>query len=181
MLDLDDLSTDLEATLAEASPALAVKEILSRWVARPADVAATLAPVAGGIRLLHHTPRLTAIDAAWAPGMRLMPHDHRMWAVIAVYQGVEDNEFFRRGDSGGLVPSNGRRLQAGDVVVLGDATIHAVANPGSVLTGAVHVYGGDFVHQPRSQWGPGDAVERPFDLDAALQQFHAANVAAGLG
>jgi predicted metal-dependent enzyme (double-stranded beta helix superfamily) len=116
--------------------------------------------------------------------MRLMPHDHRMWAVIAVYQGTEDNQFFRRSSDGAegaaLVESNGRRLEAGDVLVLGESTIHAVANPGSMVTGALHVYGGDFVNQPRSQWGPGDGVERPFDLDAARQQFHDANVAAGL-
>ena len=67
------------------------------------------------------------------------------------------------------------------VVVLGESTIHAVANPTGGLTGAIHVYGGDFVEQPRSQWGPGDLVERPFDLDGALRQFHDANVAAGLG
>lgn len=181
MLDLDALYVELESTLAEPSPALAAKEVLARAVARPTAVAAALAPTAGGIRLLLHTPRLTVIDAAWAPGMRLMPHDHRMWAVIAVYQGAEENEFFRRADGRGLVASNGRRLDVGDVAVLGASTIHAVANPGSTLTGAIHVYGGDFVNQPRSQWGPGDGLERPFDLDAALRQFHDANVEAGLG
>jgi hypothetical protein len=36
------------------------------------------------------------------------------------------------------------------------------------------------VHQPRGQWGPGDLVERPYDMDVFNQQFHAANVAAGL-
>jgi hypothetical protein len=43
------------------------------------------------------------------------------------------------------------------------------------------VYGGDFVNQPRSQWGPGDLVERPYDLEAINRQFHEANLAAGLG
>jgi predicted metal-dependent enzyme (double-stranded beta helix superfamily) len=180
VFDLDGLYAELEATLTETSPPLAAKEILARAVSRPTEVAEALDPTRGGIRLLLHTPRITVIDATWAPHMRLMPHDHRMWAVIAVYQGAEDNEFFRRGDAGALVPSNGRRLDAGEVVVLGDATIHAVANPGPVLTGGIHVYGGDFVHQPRSQWGPGDEVERPYDLDEALRQFDAANVAAGL-
>ena len=43
----------------------------------------------------------------------------------------------------------------GDTIVLGDDVIHSVANPVPKLTGAIHVYGGDFVNQPRSQWGPG--------------------------
>ncbi|MFA5885757.1 MAG: hypothetical protein WDA60_18035 [Acidimicrobiia bacterium] len=179
MFDLDGLFGELQAALRESSPQLAVRDVLTRAVARPQEIAETLRPREGGIRLLLHQPDLTAIDAAWAPGMRLMPHDHRMWAVIAVYRGAEDNEFYRRGPGGSLVESNGRHLDVGDVVVLGDATIHAVSNPTNALTGAIHVYGGDFLTQPRSQWGPGDRVERPFDLDEAMRQFHEANVAAG--
>ena len=55
--------------------------------------------------------------------------------------------------------------------VLGTQTIHAVANPTGRLAGAIHVYGGDFVNQPRSQWGPGDLVERPFSMDILYEQF----------
>ena len=43
-------------------------------------------------------------------------------------------------------------------------SIHAVTNPERRLTGAIHVYGGDFVNQPRSQWGPGPREERPYDM-----------------
>ena len=48
-------------------------------------------------------------------------------------------------------------------------------NPTRVLTAAIHVYGGDFVHQPRSQWGPGPEVEQPYDVDQAQQEFAEAN------
>jgi hypothetical protein len=37
------------------------------------------------------------------------------------------------------------------------------------------VYGGDFVNEPRSQWGPGPERERPYDVDQAQQEFAAAN------
>jgi predicted metal-dependent enzyme (double-stranded beta helix superfamily) len=180
MFDLNELLVELQSTLGEATPSLAVRDVLERGVARPRHVAEALAPKAGGIRLLLHRPDLTVIDAAWAPAMRLMPHDHRMWAVIAIYQGAEDNAFYRRGPDGSLVESNGRRLQVSDVIVLGDSTIHAVSNPTGTITGAIHVYGGDFVHHPRSQWGPGDLVERPYDFDVVMSQFDEANVAAGL-
>jgi predicted metal-dependent enzyme (double-stranded beta helix superfamily) len=63
------------------------------------------------------------------------------------------------------------------VVVLGDDTIHSVTNPLGRLTGAIHAYGGDFVNEPRSQWGPGPREERPFDLDEANRQFAEANEA----
>ena len=74
-----------------------------------------------------------------------------------------------------LVESGGKRLAEGEVVVLGDDTIHAVANPRSSLTGAIHIYGGDFVNQARSQWGPGPREERPYDIDEARKQFADAN------
>jgi predicted metal-dependent enzyme (double-stranded beta helix superfamily) len=139
-----------------------------------------LAPARGGLGLLHHAPDLTVINLAWAPGMRLMPHDHRMWAVIGIYGGTEENQFFRRNADAELVETTNRRLDTGDVCVLGTEAIHAVANPTGRLTGAVHVYGGDFVNQPRSQWGPGDRVERRFSMDTLHQQFRDANDAAGL-
>jgi predicted metal-dependent enzyme (double-stranded beta helix superfamily) len=106
--------------------------------------------------------------------MRLYPHDHRMWAAIAIYAGQEDNEFYRR-DGRGLTESGGRSLAEGDVLVLGDDVVHAVANPRARLTGAIHVYGGDFVAQPRSQWGPGPLEERPYDMAQVHEQFDRAN------
>ena len=47
-------------------------------------------------------------------------------------------------------------------------------------TSAIHVYGGDFISQPRSQWGPGPLEERPYDLDLLRSQFEEANTRAGL-
>jgi predicted metal-dependent enzyme (double-stranded beta helix superfamily) len=102
-----------------------------------------------------------------------------MWAAIAIYAGQEDNTFFRRvnDERRTLTESGGKQLTTGEVVVLGDDTVHAVANPKNHLTGAIHVYGGDFVNQPRSQWGPGAREERPYDLAEAMQQFADANEA----
>jgi hypothetical protein len=48
------------------------------------------------------------------------------------------------------------------------------------VTGAIHVYGGDFFRQPRSQWGPGERVEQPYNHDFVLREFAAANARAGL-
>ena len=180
MFDVDAFLAELVESRTDPDPRAAAHDVLARALASPADVADALAPDAGGFTLLHHAPDLTILNIAWAPHMRLMPHDHRMWAVIGIYCGREDNQFFRR-TTDGLDPTNGKELDTGDVCALGTQTIHAVTNPTSRLAGAVHVYGGDFVNQPRSQWGPGDLVERPFSMDRLRRQFVDANEAAALG
>ena len=56
--------------------------------------------------------------------------------------------------------------------LLGDDVIHAVHNPArSSYTGAIHIYGGDFVGTPRSQWNADTLLEQPYDLDAVHQEF----------
>jgi predicted metal-dependent enzyme (double-stranded beta helix superfamily) len=179
MFDLDDFLDRCRAARAEDEPRRAVREELDRALAAPGEVAEVLAPTEGGITLLHHTDDLTVIHVVWAPGMELYPHDHRMWAAIGIYAGGEDNTFFRRSgpERRGLTTSGGSRLATGDTILLGDDTIHSVHNPHRRLTGAIHVYGGDFVNHPRSQWGPGPVEERPYDFDEARRQFSEANAA----
>ena len=55
---------------------------------------------------------MTILNVVWGKRMTIMPHDHRMWAVIGVYTGREDNIFWRRvpddagrADRGGRAPS----------------------------------------------------------------------------
>ena len=178
MFDLDDFLSRCEEAISESEPRRAIREVLERSVADPTAVAEALAPTEGGITLMHHTDDLTVLHVVWAPGMRIFPHNHEMWAAIGIYAGQEDNEFFRRrrdADGPTLTESGGKRLVTGDTVLLGDDTIHSVTNPASVLTGAIHIYGGDFVNQPRSQWGPGDLTERPYDIDQTRSVFAAAN------
>jgi len=104
----------------------------------------------------------------------LQPHEHRMWAAIGIYAGQEDNAFFRRNENT-IVDSGGKQLYERDVILLGDDTIHSVTNPLQSYTGAIHVYGGDFVQEPRSQWDWETREERPYDLAQTMREFEAAN------
>jgi predicted metal-dependent enzyme (double-stranded beta helix superfamily) len=178
--DVDELIKDCIAAASETEPRLATRDVLARVVDNAPDVTRALAPSEGGLGLLYDTPDLTIINIVWAPGMTLLPHDHRMWAAIAIYSGREENQFFRRDpdDRTRIVETNDRTLDPGQVVLLGDDAIHSVHNPLDRLTGAIHVYGGDFVREPRSQWGPGEQVEQPYDLDFVMQTFADANARA---
>jgi predicted metal-dependent enzyme (double-stranded beta helix superfamily) len=177
MFDLDSFLASCQAARDDSEPRLAIKEVLTEAMSRPQELADAFEPAEGGITLLHNASDLTVLHVVWAPHMQLYPHDHRMWAAIGIYAGQEDNMFFRRvhDERHTIIESGGKELSTGDVIVLGDDTVHAVANPKDYLTGAVHVYGGDFVNEPRSQWGPGPREERPYDLAQAMQQFTDAN------
>ena len=175
--DVDEFIGACRAALAETDSQHAVREVVQRAMANPRAVRDAMRPEKGGFSLLHHAPDLTVLHVVWAPGMRIYPHNHQMWATIGIYAGQEENTFYRRAADNpcALVESGGKDLRVGDVTTLGSHTIHAVANPTSVLTGAIHVYGGDFVNEPRSQWGPGVMEERPYDMNEAHQQFADAN------
>lgn len=96
------------------------------------------------------------------------PHDHRMWAVIGVYDGQEDNQLFARTDDGTLEPTERFSVRAGEIRPLDASTIHSVHAAGGGYLGAVHVYGGDLFGTPRSIWR--DGVEQPND-ESALPAF----------
>jgi predicted metal-dependent enzyme (double-stranded beta helix superfamily) len=177
VFDVDTLVAECQAARADTEPRRAIRSVLERAIADSPAMADALRPTEGGLEFLHRGPDLTVIHIVWAPRMRLYPHDHRMWAAIGIYTGREDNAFFRRDPDAPrrLVESGGKDIGAGDVLVLGDDVIHSVANPADRLTGAIHVYGGDFVNQPRSQWGPGPREERPHDMNVLRRQFADAN------
>ncbi|MEP7008049.1 MAG: hypothetical protein ABI810_18855, partial [Sphingomonas bacterium] len=82
--------------------------------------------------------------------------------------------FWRRikDDPEGRVEAAGAQsLSTGDVVPLGRDIIHSVSNPIPKLTGAIHVYGGDFFATERSEWDPELLIERPFDQSMLSARF----------
>src|SRR5271165_2921741 len=95
--DLDRFLSDCEAAVSADSSHKSVREVVARTVSEPAAVLAALgAPQRAGIKVLYNAPGLTIINLVWGPGMMTLPHDHRMWAVIGIYTGREDNVFWRR-------------------------------------------------------------------------------------
>ncbi len=174
MFEVDTLVASCRSSLAEPEPRRAVHEILVETLERTDWVAEQLGRSEGGLEVLFNSPELTVLNVVWAPRMSLYPHDHRMWAVIGIYGGGEDNTLFRRG-SEGLVESGGKALREGEAFALGPAAIHSVSNPMQRFTGAIHVYGGDFVNQPRSQWDPETSQEQPYDAAQVRRVFAEAN------
>lgn len=178
-MELEQLIGDLRAVLADRSPTKAVREIVARAVSDRAALEKMIGtPERGGVQCLHSADDLTIINVVWTPYMTIKPHNHNMWAVIGVYGGREDNIFWRRikDDPNGRIEAAGAKsIGASEVRALGEDIIHSVTNPTTKLTGAIHVYGGDFYEMPRNEWDPESLIERPYNLEANMKLFTDAN------
>jgi predicted metal-dependent enzyme (double-stranded beta helix superfamily) len=180
MFDLDQFIADCRTALAADPSHRLVREVVARAVADPAGVLKGVGePSRSGIQKLHHAPDLTILNVIWAPMMTVMPHNHQMWAVIGIYTGREDNIFWRR------LPDGSRKVEAagaqalcvGDAAPLGHNIIHSVTNPIPRLTGAIHVYGGDFFAAERSEWDSETLTEGRYDAERTMRRFEEANAA----
>ena len=181
MFDLDQFIADCRDAVAADSSHKSVRTVVARAVAEPASVLGGLGePKCAGVESLYRGPDLTILNVVWAPRMTIMPHNHLIWAVIGVYTGREDNIFWRRvpGAEGGRIEAAGAKsLGERDAEPLGRDVIHSVTNPVSRLTGAIHVYGGDFFAIERSEWDPETLCEGRYDLEKNMRLFAEANAA----
>lgn len=162
----DFVGACLDAVRGEGHGGQAVREVLDRTLSRPSRIEAAVGQPTD-IPLFatwHRSDELTILHVVWPPSVDLFPHDHQMWATIGLYGGREDNAFFRRRPDERLDPSGTTTLGTGDTVVLGRETVHAVANPSTEWTAAIHCYGGDYFGVPRSMWPDADGPSESFDV-----------------
>jgi predicted metal-dependent enzyme (double-stranded beta helix superfamily) len=178
MFDVERFVADCRAAFAEDATHKAVREVLARAMSDPAAVLKGLGePKRAEIRKLFHSDSLTIINVVWAPMMAVMPHNHRMWAVIGIYTGREDNIFWRRvrGTPNKIEAAGAKALFEMDAEPLGPDIIHSVINPIPRLTGAIHIYGGDFFGAERSEWDSLTLLEHGSDGERTRRMFEEAN------
>jgi predicted metal-dependent enzyme (double-stranded beta helix superfamily) len=181
MFDLDRFIADCREAVTADPSHKAAREVVARVVSDPAAVLAGLGePRRAEAQRLYNGGDLTILNVVWGPRMTIMPHNHLMWAVIGIYTGREDNIFWRRmpgGDGGRIEAAGAKSLGERDAEPLGRDIIHTVTNPLGRLTGAIHVYGGDFFAVARSEWDPETLLERNYDVEKNMRLFEEANPA----
>lgn len=175
MFEKERFIEECRAALKDRNAQAAIRELVAQAVSDPAQVIRALGePQRSGVETICRAEDLTILNLCWGPRMVFKPHDHRMWAVIGVYGGREENTFFRRNGKS-LTQHGTKELNAKDTVPLGAAIIHAVTNPLDQITAALHVYGGDFFATPRSEWDPRTFEEHPYDVEDTMRAFEEAN------
>jgi predicted metal-dependent enzyme (double-stranded beta helix superfamily) len=175
MFNLANFVADCRSAINADPTHCSVQELMRRAFSDPASVLAEVGePTAGGIVPIYQSKDLTIVNVIWKPTLTVMPHNHEMWAVIGIYGGREDNIFWRRikDDPDGRIEAAGAKaLSTGDVTPLGKDIIHSVTNPIPKLTGAIHVYGGDFFEVERSEWNPEHLTEHSYDMAKVKAMF----------
>jgi predicted metal-dependent enzyme (double-stranded beta helix superfamily) len=178
-MELEQFIADCRSAVSDSAPTKAVRETVAKVVSDPVVMEKLVGtPDRGGVNRIHVADDLTILNVVWAPRMTIRPHNHNMWAVIGVYGGREDNIFWRRikDDPEGRIEAAGAKsIGKREVRPLGSEIIHSVTNPTSKLTGAIHVYGGDFFEMHRNEWEPESLEERPYDIEANMSLFEEAN------
>lgn len=175
MFNMERFVEECRAALKESNAQAAIRELVTRAVSDPAQVVRALGePKRSGVETLYKADDLTILNLCWGPRMVFKPHDHRMWAVIGIYGGREQNIFYRRAEKG-LTRHGTKELGTKEVIPLGKSIIHSVTNPLDQVTAALHVYGGDFFATPRSEWHPTTFEEVPYDVKATMRAFEEAN------
>jgi predicted metal-dependent enzyme (double-stranded beta helix superfamily) len=179
MFDKERFIEDCRAALKEKNAQAAIKELVAKAVSDPPQLLKVIGePTRAGVETFYKADDLTILNLCWGPQMVFKPHDHRMWAVIGIYGGREENTFFRR-NKDGLTQHGLKVMEPKDTTPLGASIIHAVTNPLDRITGALHVYGGDFFATPRSEWDPKTLKEQPYDVADTMRAFEASNARLG--
>src|SRR5437762_5566206 len=114
MFEAERFIADCRIALTESDVQAAIRELVERAVREPAGIIKALGePTRSGVETVYRSSDLTILNLAWGPQMKIRPHDHRMWAVIGIYGGCEQNTFFRRNEHG-LTQHGTRELNAKD-------------------------------------------------------------------
>ena len=170
MFDLQDFVDRCKALVRSPHGAEQILQLMRSAVQDADPIRKALAPADPRAPItdasLFRSEDLFVFNATVPPHFVSPSHDHRMWAVIGIYEGQENNVFYKRSPTR-LEEVNRREVLAGEAILLGSEVVHAVANPLDVTTLGLHVYGGDLYAAERSMWNPYTGDELRYDV----QQF----------
>jgi len=166
MFDLQDFIGSCKHFVGAPDGAKQVLDLMSGVVADAEGIKSAVVPGAPGQAIfdlvLFRSSDLLVLNATVPPHFATPSHNHGMWAVIGIYEGQENNTFYRRSGKG-LEVVNRREIRAGEAVLLGSEVIHAIENPFGFNTLGLHVYGGDVLAAKRSMWNPSSHEELPYE------------------
>jgi predicted metal-dependent enzyme (double-stranded beta helix superfamily) len=168
MFDIEDFVDRCRSAAVRPDPVGVLRGLLADAIRRPGELAAAFGGDDAEETLVHACPLLTIVHVRLSPNVLFPPHNHHMEALIGAYDGGEvHRRYVRRG--AGLVEIGEIALAEGSVGRCDVRDVHAVANPGTRRSAALHVYCGDLVHARRQIWMPDLEGSAPYSDERYFQ------------
>ncbi len=158
---LDLLVQDLRSAATASDPAAAVATRLQAAVADPAALRESIPHFADDDVIVFEDETVSIWHCRFPPGVTVPPHDHQMTATIAVYDGAEQNDFYRLDEQGAVVLDEAREVRAGEVLQVAGDRIHGVRCASETASLAIHVYLGALSVAERSLFDPSTGERLP--------------------
>ena len=161
VFDLNRFVRDCQQAGGELNCADYVSARLRYELSNPVSMTAALPQYDDEEVLLHADDNITIFLIQLSPNLKYPPHNHNMATTIALCSGTESAAYFRlrQGQPQATVT---RIYTAGDMVFLPADVIHAVGNPGTERSVALHVYYGNLPVVHRSVWNSETGEALPF-------------------
>lgn len=161
VFDLNRFVRDCEQAGGELNCADYVTARLRYELNNPVSMTAALPQYEDEEVCLHADDNITIFLIQLSPNLRYPPHNHNMATTIALCSGTESAAYFklRRNKP---IPTVTRTYGAGELLFLPADAIHAVGNPGTERSVALHVYYGNLPAMKRNLWDTDSGETLPF-------------------
>lgn len=156
--DLNDFITRTRTAARERNALGEVRRIMNESFKDPRAVRVAMSQYQSEAEVLFEDETVSIWYCRFDPGLHVPPHDHQTAATIGLYEGAENNHFYRVTNAG-LEHAGTRCLTPGDVISIGPDAIHSVESVNGATSYGIHVYLAPLTTVERSlfDWETGEA------------------------
>ncbi len=157
--DLHDFIARTRSAARQENALGEVRRIMNESFQDPRAISAAMTQYQSEAEVLFEDETVSIWYCRFDPGLHVPPHDHQTAATIGVYEGAENNHFYRV-TADGLDHAGTRCLKPGDVISLGPDAIHSVESVDGATSYGIHVYLAPLTTIERSlfDWETGEAL-----------------------
>jgi len=157
--DLNDFVRAMRDAAKATDAPSQVRSVMEAAFKHPSAIKAAMSSFSGEGEVLFEDETVSIWYCGFEPDTHIPPHDHQTTATIGVYEGAENNHFYRV-DANHLEHKSTRCLKPGDVISVGPNAIHSVETANAAASYGIHVYLAPLTKVERSlfDWDTGAAV-----------------------
>ncbi|MDG1971526.1 MAG: hypothetical protein P8I56_11225 [Paracoccaceae bacterium] len=161
--DLDQFVLDLRRAAASDTAVRTICETIEAAIADPTAIRPSLPTFDDREALLYEDDAISIWHCVYHSGATIPPHDHQMAAIIGLYVGREQNDFYEADPAGGVRKSSEVFLETGKTLSIGPSAIHSVACISEISCRGFHVYLGNLTETDRWLFDVDHRQKLPFN------------------